>query len=216
MAPQVSQVQSNQFNYSVDTGSVNAIVATLSPPITNAYGPGEFVVVKIANTNTAASTLNVNSIGAGNITYTNGNALVGGEMAVGQISVFVWNSGTSTWTLLNPIGIASTVYGLGTTGTSWQNFTATRSLNNSFTNSTGSPIAVKAVITFGGSGYFHTSASGYVNGQQLLVRNDLGNGDQISTIDLIVPPGNSYQINASVGTGSSVALNSWFELAPTA
>ena len=78
--------------YAVDTGAVNAYVVTLNPAPT-AYVDGMQVMVKIANTNTAASvTLNVNSLGAKGIWKANNTLLVVGDLIVGDTYLVVWNT----------------------------------------------------------------------------------------------------------------------------
>lgn len=69
--------------YHADTGAVNAYVLTpispkQSPP---AYFDGFTVIFEAGTVNTTASTVNVNSMGVKSITYTNGNALTGGELS---------------------------------------------------------------------------------------------------------------------------------------
>lgn len=69
--------------YHADTGAVNAYVLTPispkeSPP---AYFDGFTVIFEAGTVNTTASTVNVNSLGVKNITYSDGNALVGGELS---------------------------------------------------------------------------------------------------------------------------------------
>lgn len=69
--------------YHADTGAVNAYVLTPispkeSPP---AYFDGFTVIFEAGTVNTTASTVNVNSLGVKSITYSNGNALTGGELS---------------------------------------------------------------------------------------------------------------------------------------
>ena len=84
--------------YAADTGAANVYVATpTAPPITLAAGYP--IAVKIANTNTGASTLNVNSIGATAIQYL--GAPLGANMLVaGQIAVMIYDG--SVFELINP------------------------------------------------------------------------------------------------------------------
>jgi len=74
-------------NYAPDTGSTNAyaVLTAISVP---AYVDGLRISVKIANTNTGASTLNYNTLGIKNITLQNGAALSGGELQVGGVYDF--------------------------------------------------------------------------------------------------------------------------------
>ena len=74
----ISQLVSGVVNYSAAAGT-DTITITPSPGIT-AYAIGQRFVIKIANTNTGAVTLNVNSVGAGAVTWPNGTALVAGDL----------------------------------------------------------------------------------------------------------------------------------------
>lgn len=89
-----SLLQSQSMNYAADTGSANAYVVTLAPaPL--AHTTGMPIRVKIANTNTAASTLNPNGLGTKAIVAdVDGSALAGGELAAGMIVTFTYD-GTS-------------------------------------------------------------------------------------------------------------------------
>jgi hypothetical protein len=71
-------------NYAVDSGAVNAYAA--AGVTVGAYVAGLRVSVKIANTNTGASTLNYGGLGAKSIKLTNGAALVGGELIAGGLA----------------------------------------------------------------------------------------------------------------------------------
>jgi hypothetical protein len=64
-----STITSATIPYIADTGAQNAIVATFSPAITSGQQiPGLVVQVKLANTITGACTINVNGLGAKNVT----------------------------------------------------------------------------------------------------------------------------------------------------
>jgi hypothetical protein len=73
--------------------STNAFSATLSPAIL-AYETGLRVSFKAGGAITGAATLNLNSLGAKNITKANGDSLVSGEIASNQIVEAVYD-GTS-------------------------------------------------------------------------------------------------------------------------
>lgn len=79
-------------NYAADTGTANNYVATFAP--ITALSVGLVISVKIAHTNTGASTLNLNSLGAKPIVLLNNNALVGGELQINGIYQFEYD-GTS-------------------------------------------------------------------------------------------------------------------------
>lgn len=61
-----STIQAGTYFYGADTGSANAYAATMSPA-PGTYTTGLRVAIKIANTNTGASTLNLNGLGTKNI-----------------------------------------------------------------------------------------------------------------------------------------------------
>lgn len=85
--PTAGQVQDSAFSSGTVGGSANAVTLTLSPAPT-AYATRMRVWWVVGSTNTAAATVNVNSIGAKNIykkTAAGVVALVGGEMIANQI-----------------------------------------------------------------------------------------------------------------------------------
>ncbi|HVI08011.1 MAG TPA: phage tail protein [Candidatus Binatia bacterium] len=89
----ISGIQNESYTYGADTGAANAYVVTLVP-VPTAYVSGMGVVFKAAHANTGASTLNVNGLGAKSIVKNGSIALVGGEIASGQI-MYVKYDGTN-------------------------------------------------------------------------------------------------------------------------
>ena len=87
---QIGAIQNNQYGIGVDTGSANTYVATLSPAITS-YTKGLKVSIVIANTNTGASTLNLNGVGAVAIKLPNITALIGGELIANMMANFEYD-----------------------------------------------------------------------------------------------------------------------------
>jgi len=84
--------------YGADSGSANAYaVAPVCPP--SSYTAGLIVAVKIVNTNTGASTLNVNAIGAIGIRY-QGSAIAAGLLTASVVAVFIYDG--SYFELINP------------------------------------------------------------------------------------------------------------------
>lgn len=106
------QVQNGSLIYAADTGSANAYAAALSPA-PSAYTTGMVVNVKIANTNTGASTFNLNSLGAKNIIHSNGNALAAGDLVAGQIACFGYD-GTNIQLLNSPAQVTAAQVQSGT------------------------------------------------------------------------------------------------------
>lgn len=70
--------------YAVDTGTTNALAISLSPAPT-AYVAGMTVRVKVANTNTSAATLNVNSLGVVSIVNPDGSGMGAEQLAAGAV-----------------------------------------------------------------------------------------------------------------------------------
>jgi hypothetical protein len=72
------------------SGAANAVTITPYPPITSYVAYQKFAV-KVANTNTGTSVLNVNGVGNANIVLPGGAALSGGELGAGAISEFTYD-----------------------------------------------------------------------------------------------------------------------------
>lgn len=120
--------------YAADTGTVNNIVASFSPAITS-LAAGTTIEVKIANTNSSATKITVNSLSAVNVTDRYGNALLQGALNAGEVALMIYD-GTEFQVVNNvipTINTATTFYvnnstgndannGL-TTGTAWATLT---------------------------------------------------------------------------------------------
>jgi hypothetical protein len=82
----------NYTNYLVDSGGANAYVVTFpTGVIPSSYTAGLTVVMKVANANTGASTLNVNSLGTKNILTPSGGALSSGTLSANAIVMVVYD-----------------------------------------------------------------------------------------------------------------------------
>lgn len=88
--PSTKQVQNGAFNYVLDTGAADAYVCTLSPA-PSTYVAGLDIYLKIANTNTGASTVNANSLGAKDIKTWTGAAMTSGMLGSGSIAHLKYN-----------------------------------------------------------------------------------------------------------------------------
>ena len=190
---QVAQaILSGALNYSLDTGgSANTVVATL--PITPVgLTQGLSVDVKIANTNTGASTLNVNGLGAHSITY-QGAALTANVLVAGQIVTFTYDVATTSFQITSVTGAAGTLYvgSANTAGTAnAQTVTVTP---GGYARRTGNLISVVAGITntgamtlavngltavtiqkSSGSGIVNLAAGDWTNGDTYLLQDNGG------------------------------------------
>lgn len=86
--------------YASDTsGAADALEISFDPAFT-AYAEGQVVFVKVANTNTGAATLNINSLGAAIIKKHANETLHAGDLEAGKIAILAYNG--SEFRLLNP------------------------------------------------------------------------------------------------------------------
>jgi hypothetical protein len=95
---QADDVQANQTNFAVDTGTANAYVAALTPALL-ALTSGMQIRVLTAHANTGASTINVSGLGAESIVLPGGTALPAGSIPANSVMVIVWNATESWWEL---------------------------------------------------------------------------------------------------------------------
>lgn len=89
--PSESDIKRGLINYASDTGAADAYVVSLTYAPTS-YVDGMQVVFKPANTNTGASTLNVNSLGTKNLTRQDGSVLLAGDIPADSILEVRYNS----------------------------------------------------------------------------------------------------------------------------
>jgi hypothetical protein len=99
---QIGILQSGNYIYGIDSGTTNAIVASISPSISSLY-VGMIVNINVLNTNTGACTLNLNGIGVNNILNMSGFPLSAGNLLAGTIAVIYWNG--TDFILMNPLSI---------------------------------------------------------------------------------------------------------------
>jgi len=96
----VEQLQTSFAIYGDDIGLVNALVVDAIPEYT-AYVAGTYIRVKASLTTTSTTpTLNLNSLGAKNIKYTDGGPLVIGDIKAGGLYLFLYDG--TDFQLLNP------------------------------------------------------------------------------------------------------------------
>ena len=89
----IAQTQDGAVLYAADSGAADAYVMALSPAIT-AYATGQTFLMKAANANTGASTVNINSVGSKAIVDSKNTALASGDIASGQYYSLMYD-GTS-------------------------------------------------------------------------------------------------------------------------
>jgi hypothetical protein len=82
--------QSGKWVYAADSGSVNALAVTLVP-VPTAYVAGQTLRIKAANSNTGATTLNVNSLGAKSVIRRDGSALLDSDIMSGAVQEYIYD-----------------------------------------------------------------------------------------------------------------------------
>lgn len=90
--------QNSLVHYGVDTGSTDALVATVTPAVTS-LSAGLLCLIACANTNTGASTINISNLGIKNIVRASGASLSAGDLIVGALAEIAYDG--TNWELLN-------------------------------------------------------------------------------------------------------------------
>ena len=124
-APTLSQVQSTTVKLIASVSGADTITGSLTPSLA-AYAAGQMFYFVAAGDNTGAVTLNINSLGAKNVTKNGTTALTAGDIKSGQTVVVIYD-GTrfqvvSTTSLTGVTGASNTNLGVAagdsyTTGT---------------------------------------------------------------------------------------------------
>lgn len=101
---QAPTLQQQPGNYAQDTGSVNALSIALSPaPTSMASLEGIPIRVMVLNTNTGASTLEVNGLGAQPIKGLEGYDTAAGTLLQNAIYTFLWSPAASQFFFYAPL-----------------------------------------------------------------------------------------------------------------
>jgi len=106
-AAQYGQLQAGATTLATVTGT-DTLVGTLTPTLT-AYVAGNLFSFVAANTNTGATTININSLGAKSITKQGLTALAAGDIVSGQISLIEYDG--TRFQLINPTNVSSISFG---------------------------------------------------------------------------------------------------------
>lgn len=117
--PNAADTQKQAFTYSTVGGSANAITLTNSPAISS-YANGLRLSFKASASNTSATTVNVNGLGAKNIYKLSGTSLValtGGEIVSGAIYDITYDG--TQFQLSNSAGGGSLNYQAFTSSGTW-------------------------------------------------------------------------------------------------
>ena len=175
---------------------INGSIITLSNAFTvqaagtyNFYTPGGVGTYTVNTAQTTASTTITQNYAKLNFAYNSSNVAV-----LDPLGNLVVNSISQT---------ATPKLGLGITGESWKDVSATRSFNTNYINANTYPISVSVSCAFGSSALI----TGVVNGTNIIFSGYHAATEQ-NNITFIVPVGATYQVTSS-GSLSSVL---WSEL----
>lgn len=83
-------VQGGKWSSATDTGALNALVVTLAPAPAALVAMQE-IRCRVANTNTGATTLNVNGLGVLPVVRHDQSALSAGDIVAGQVAIFLYD-----------------------------------------------------------------------------------------------------------------------------
>lgn len=107
-------LQQDRVTYVTDTGSANVYAVALTPTLAG-YVDGTKVRVKIANTNTGASTLEIESLGQRSIKRANGTDVAAGDLTAGDIHEFIYDASNTQFCVSTPLrGLTGPTDVLGT------------------------------------------------------------------------------------------------------
>jgi hypothetical protein len=163
--------------YAVDTGTPNTVIAAFSPAVT-ALAAGDMFKVKLANAITGAATIKCNALSAVALVRPDGSPCQGGEGAVGQVGIMIFDGTAMQFASASVSGTAAA--GL-----------ATSSINLMGTAPGGTKTAawtVDELVTksaLGGTSYGGANLSLNFNGATVGV-NGMDVGTTPSTADLMV------------------------------
>jgi hypothetical protein len=200
-AAQYGQLQTGATKIATVTGT-DTLTGTLTPALA-AYATGNLFSFVAANTNTGATTINLNSLGAKSITKSGTTALVAGDLVSGQVYLIEYDG--TRFQLINPSSTSSSVSSItfGSTGLTPSTATSgavtvagTLAIANGGTGTTSTTFVNAATnvtgtlpIANGGTGLTTTPANGAL---------DIGNGTGFTRTTLTAGTG----IAITNGSGS--------------
>jgi hypothetical protein len=100
LLPTEDQIKLGLTQYGTDSGASNAYVVTM-PHTPDSYTDGMVVTFKASNSNSGASTVNVDSLGAKTITRQSGAALQSGDIVADKFTTIVYNSTSGNFEILS-------------------------------------------------------------------------------------------------------------------
>lgn len=157
----------------VDSGTTNAYVLNFAANFTS-YADGVIVYWIPSNSNTGASTININGLGVINITNSDGSILLAGEIIANQPATILIKSGAAL--LITP---AIPLYGLFPV--TWNGFATPPGATTVSYRRTG---LIVSLAFAGGTGVSNSATFG-VNGLPAIVRPIISNSTSVPVIGLV-------------------------------
>lgn len=219
---------SNFANYYVDTGSTNAIVITTSSPQIFSYVAGVTITVKVAASNTGATTVSVNGTSK-NVLSSLGSNLTANQLLTNQVYNFTYDGTNFYLTGGYQLPVTTNTAGNVTiaapgSGTSLTINNSTSALLN--LNQTTSNVNAALSFTTSGSGYGVISSNTYlqlqstlgviipsgglsvggVSGSAALTSTGVGSGSGGSFVSSSTSGSYAAQFQTNVGTGGNPSI----------
>lgn len=98
--PDPDVLNQSRSNFAVDTGTANTYVVAM-PNTWTGYVNGATALIKISTTNTGASSLNVDGLGARSIKLFSGDDPVAGDLVAGSIAFMVYDGSSNHFKMLS-------------------------------------------------------------------------------------------------------------------
>lgn len=133
--------------YISDGGSTNTITGTTTTTFPGAYADGQVVIVKVANSNSGATTLNINSLGAKAVTKSGSTALASGNLIAGRDYVMSYDG--TRFQVLNFTPIAADAIACPTCVTSAASLTSTAIMTGAGSQGSQTPSATSTLDSSG-------------------------------------------------------------------
>lgn len=121
------------------SGSANTISGTTATTFPGAYAKGQSVIVQVANTNTGATTININTLGAKAVTKNGNTALAAGNLVAGNDYLMTYDGTEFEVLTFTILAVDIPTLNQNTTGTA-ANLSGTPTLPNGTTATTQSQL----------------------------------------------------------------------------
>ena len=198
-ASTLGQVQSTVVKLIGSVSGTDTITGSLTPSLA-AYAAGQMFYFVAAGDNTGAVTLNINSLGAKNVTKNGTTALVAGEIKSGQTVAVIYDG--TRFQIVNPTIIANVVGPASATDNAIARFDGT----------TGKLIQ-NSGVTITDAGVLTTTANASING--VLVGIGTGSGADNTAVganagDSMTTGDNNTFFGKSAGTGVTTGVRNTF------